>query len=112
MPALVVTAGASHRAPVPFCASAGTSDRVLLLSGTLHSVLTSIFLILEKVSRDGDLASSNKSARTSRNSRDEQQFESQVCNAEQVACMSHCMIRPARICLCPVPAMFMLHMDA
>ncbi|KAG1677905.1 hypothetical protein FOA52_001323 [Chlamydomonas sp. UWO 241] len=31
----------------------GTSDRVLLLSGTLHSVLTSIFLILEKVSRDG-----------------------------------------------------------
>ncbi|GFH06301.1 uncharacterized protein HaLaN_00908, partial [Haematococcus lacustris] len=30
----------------------GTSDRVLLLSGCLHSVLTAIFLILEKVSRD------------------------------------------------------------
>lgn len=30
----------------------GTSDRVLLLSGSLHSVLTSIFLILEKISRD------------------------------------------------------------
>lgn len=36
---------------------AGTSDRVLLLSGSLHSVLTSIFLILEKVSRDGGVAS-------------------------------------------------------
>ena len=32
--------------------SAGTSDRVLLLAGTLHSVLTAIFMILEKVSRD------------------------------------------------------------
>lgn len=31
----------------------GTSDRVLLLSGSMHSVLTSICLILEKVSRDG-----------------------------------------------------------
>lgn len=30
----------------------GTSDRVLLLSGTLHSVLTGIFLILEKISKD------------------------------------------------------------
>lgn len=30
----------------------GTSDRVLLLSGSLHSVLTAIFLILEKVARD------------------------------------------------------------
>lgn len=30
-------------------ARAGTSDRVLLLSGSLHSVLTAIFLILEKV---------------------------------------------------------------
>lgn len=34
----------------------GTSDRVLLLSGSLHSVLTSIFLILEKISRDGSAA--------------------------------------------------------
>lgn len=32
--------------------STGTSDRVLLLSGSLHSVLTAIFLILEKVARD------------------------------------------------------------
>lgn len=31
---------------------AGTSDRVLLLSGSLHAVLTAIFLILEKISRD------------------------------------------------------------
>ncbi|KAG2491828.1 hypothetical protein HYH03_009785 [Edaphochlamys debaryana] len=30
----------------------GTSDRVLLLSGSLHAVLTAIFLILEKISRD------------------------------------------------------------
>eukprot|EP00798_Chlamydomonas_sp_ICE-L_P005394 gene5394-5616_t len=30
----------------------GTSDRVLLLSGTLHAVLTAVFLILEKISRD------------------------------------------------------------
>lgn len=30
----------------------GTSDRVLLLSGSLHSMLTAIFLILEKVARD------------------------------------------------------------
>lgn len=35
----------------------GTSDRVLLLSGSLHSVLTSIFLILEKISRDGSAPS-------------------------------------------------------
>ncbi len=34
------------------CTSTGTSDRVLLLSGSLHSVLTAIFLILEKVARD------------------------------------------------------------
>eukprot|EP00201_Polytomella_parva_P003602 CAMPEP_0175078704 /NCGR_PEP_ID=MMETSP0052_2-20121109/24312_1 /TAXON_ID=51329 ORGANISM="Polytomella parva, Strain SAG 63-3" /NCGR_SAMPLE_ID=MMETSP0052_2 /ASSEMBLY_ACC=CAM_ASM_000194 /LENGTH=377 /DNA_ID=CAMNT_0016348747 /DNA_START=15 /DNA_END=1148 /DNA_ORIENTATION=+ len=31
-----------------------TSDRVLLLSGSLHSVLTAIFLILEKISRDSN----------------------------------------------------------
>lgn len=30
----------------------GTSDRVLLLSGKLHSVLTAIFLILDKVARE------------------------------------------------------------
>ena len=29
---------------------------MLLLSGSLHSVLTSIFLILEKISRDGNLS--------------------------------------------------------
>jgi hypothetical protein len=34
------------------CLRAGTSDRVLLLSGSLHSVLTAIFLILEKIARD------------------------------------------------------------
>lgn len=32
----------------------GTSDRVLLLSGSLHSVLTAIFLILEKITRDNN----------------------------------------------------------
>lgn len=40
-------------------ALAGTSDRVLLLSGSLHSVLTAIFLILEKISRDGANAAAN-----------------------------------------------------
>jgi hypothetical protein len=30
----------------------GTSERVLLLSGTLHSVLTGVFLMLEKLPRD------------------------------------------------------------
>uniref|UniRef100_A0A7S3QLL1 K Homology domain-containing protein n=1 Tax=Dunaliella tertiolecta TaxID=3047 RepID=A0A7S3QLL1_DUNTE len=45
----------------------GTSDRVLLLSGSLHSVLTAIFMILEKVSRDslagkGKMAMMNKRA--------------------------------------------------
>mmetsp|Transcript_21751 Transcript_21751/g.47541 ORF Transcript_21751/g.47541 Transcript_21751/m.47541 type:complete len:329 (+) Transcript_21751:113-1099(+) len=38
----------------------GTSDRVLLLSGSLHSVLTAIFLILEKVSRDTGAANGGK----------------------------------------------------
>lgn len=46
----------------------GTSERVLLLSGTLHSVLTATFLILEKVSRDAGV----NGRRTSK-SRDEQQ---------------------------------------
>lgn len=36
----------------------GTSERVLLLSGTLHSVLTSIFLILEKLAADARVAPS------------------------------------------------------
>lgn len=40
----------------------GTSDRVLLLSGSLHSVLTSIFLILEKISRDGNTSTRPGSA--------------------------------------------------
>lgn len=43
----------------------GTSDRVLLLSGSLHSVLTSIFLILEKVSRDVNAAASKGQSRPS-----------------------------------------------
>lgn len=40
----------------------GTSDRVLLLSGTLQSVLTAIFLILEKVSRDVNKAAINSNS--------------------------------------------------
>lgn len=39
----------------------GTSDRVLLLSGSLHSVLTSMFLILEKISRDASSGNPAKS---------------------------------------------------
>lgn len=46
----------------------GTSDRVLLLSGTLHSVLTAIFLILEKVARDGP---GNKGASSGRAKKEE-----------------------------------------
>ena len=42
--------------------SPGTSDRVLLLSGTLHSVLTAVFLILEKVSRDVNKSAGNSSS--------------------------------------------------
>lgn len=38
----------------------GTSDRVLLLSGSLHSVLTAIFLILEKVARDAATSKGGK----------------------------------------------------
>ncbi|GAX79930.1 hypothetical protein CEUSTIGMA_g7370.t1 [Chlamydomonas eustigma] len=41
----------------------GTSDRVLLLSGSLHSVLTSIFLILEKISRDSSTSTKSRSSR-------------------------------------------------
>ncbi|EFJ46104.1 hypothetical protein VOLCADRAFT_121094 [Volvox carteri f. nagariensis] len=37
----------------------GTSDRVLLLSGSLHAVLTAIFLILEKISRDANASASS-----------------------------------------------------
>jgi RNA-binding protein Nova len=44
----------------------GTSDRVLLLSGSLHSVLTAVFLILEKISAD-----SANPARRGAKSRDE-----------------------------------------
>ncbi|PNH03689.1 Poly(rC)-binding protein 4 [Tetrabaena socialis] len=40
----------------------GTSDRVLLLSGSLHAVLTAIFLILEKISRDLNAASASPNA--------------------------------------------------
>jgi RNA-binding protein Nova len=31
---------------------AGTSERVLLLSGSLHAVLTSVFLMLEKLPKE------------------------------------------------------------
>lgn len=56
-------AGSFIRGPLPallgsilhsMITNAGTSDRVLLLSGSLHSVLTAIFLILEKISRDAN----------------------------------------------------------
>jgi hypothetical protein len=36
--------------------AAGTSERVLLLSGTLHSVLTSVFLMLEKLPKEPVMA--------------------------------------------------------
>eukprot|EP00877_Chromochloris_zofingiensis_P007544 jgi/Chrzof1/3042/Cz12g09120.t1 len=35
-----------------YAMTAGTSERVLLLSGSLHSVLTAVFLMLEKLPRD------------------------------------------------------------
>lgn len=57
----------------------GTSDRVLLLSGSLHSVLTAIFLILEKISRDGASAAANGNGRRQTNGRrSEDQGSSQV----------------------------------
>ena len=56
--------------------NAGTSDRVLLLSGSLHSVLTSIFLILEKISRDGATAAANGTKRVGGGRRTS---EDQVC---------------------------------
>lgn len=49
----------------------GTSDRVLLLSGTLHSVLTATFLILEKVSRDAGAANGRRGSK----SREDQQVK-------------------------------------
>ena len=38
--------------PRPRTPATGTSERVLLLSGLLHSVLTAVFLMLEKLPRD------------------------------------------------------------
>ena len=35
---------------------AGTSERVLLLSGSLHAVLTSVFLMLEKLPKEPVMA--------------------------------------------------------
>jgi hypothetical protein len=37
-------------------AAAGTSERVLLLSGSLHAVLTSVFLMLEKLPKEPVMA--------------------------------------------------------
>ena len=61
--------------------NAGTSDRVLLLSGSLHSVLTAIFLILEKVARD------SISTRTKTGRRDDRE-EDEVGRIMQ-ACLHH-----------------------
>jgi hypothetical protein len=41
----------------------GTSERVLLLSGTLHSVLTSVFLMLEKLPKDPIMAMGRAAAK-------------------------------------------------
>ena len=54
----------------------GTSDRVLLLSGSLHSVLTAIFMILEKVSRDALLV---KSKPTVHDSKQRSEHDDEVC---------------------------------
>lgn len=40
----------------------GTSERVLLLSGSLHSVLTAVYLILEKIAADSKAGMRGKSA--------------------------------------------------
>lgn len=42
---------------------AGTSERVLLLSGTLHSVLTSVFLMLEKLPKEPIMAMGRAAAK-------------------------------------------------
>lgn len=41
----------------------GTSERVLLLSGTLHSVLTSVFLMLEKLPKEPIMAMGRAAAK-------------------------------------------------
>jgi hypothetical protein len=48
--------GPNAAAPAAAVLPAGTSERVLLLSGTLHSVLTSVFLMLEKLPKEPVMA--------------------------------------------------------
>lgn len=52
--------GSAHIKPF---ATTGTSERVLLLSGTLHSVLTSVFLMLEKLPKEPAMAMGRAAAK-------------------------------------------------
>ena len=80
--------------------AAGTSDRVLLLSGSLHSVLTAIFLILEKVARD---AAATR-AKTGKGKPEEREDEVRSCRGHtastQHACSGCTRVGAHVACIC------------